>query len=174
MYDGFAFSWPASSGGGFRPVFSIGNLTDLIRTSIVLFMAANSLLASAVQILCVAAYVGGEKTNSEVIAKSLKTNPVVVRRILKSLERQGLVEIRPGRYGGVSLKRSPEDITLYDIYRALETEDGLFALRASGNPRCPVNLAMKGLLTPVFSEADAAVDDVLRQTRLASLVEQIQ
>ena len=136
-------------------------------------MAANSLLASAVQILCVTAYVGGEKTNSEFIAKSLKTNPVVVRRILKSLERQGLVEVRPGRYGGVTLKRSPEDITLHDIYRAIEPEDGVFALRASGNPRCPVNIAMKGLLTPVFGAADAAVDDVLRQTRLASLVEQI-
>jgi Rrf2 family protein len=151
-----------------------GNLTDFIRTSIVLFMAANSLLATAVQILCVTAYVGGEKTNSEFIAKSLKTNPVVVRRILKSLERQGLVEVRQGRYGGVTLKRSPEDITLQDIYRAIEPEDGVFALRASGNPRCPVNLAMKDLLSPVFSAADAAVDDVLRQTRLASLVEQIQ
>ena len=115
-----------------------------------------------------------KKTNSEVIARSLKTNPVVVRRILKSLERQGLVEVRPGRYGGVFLKRSPEDITLHDIYRALEPEDGLFALRGSGNPRCPVNIAMKGLLTPVFGEADAAVDEVLRQTKLASLVEQIQ
>jgi Rrf2 family protein len=149
------------------------NLTDLIRTSIVLFMAANSLLASAVQILCFTAYVGGEKTNSEFIARSLKTNAVVVRRILKSLERQGLVEIRSGRYGGVTLKRAPEDISLQDIYRALEPGDGLFALRASGNPRCPVNLAMKGLLTPVFNAADAAVDDVLRQTKLASLVEKI-
>jgi DNA-binding IscR family transcriptional regulator len=150
-----------------------GCLTILIRTCIVLFMAANSLLASAVQILCVAAYVGGEKTNSEVIAKSLKTNPVVVRRILKLLEREGLVEVRPGRYGGVTLKRAPEDITLHDIHRAIEPEDGVFALRASGNPRCPVNLAMKGLLMPVFGAADAAVDDVLRQTRLASLVAQI-
>jgi Rrf2 family protein len=174
MSEGFAVSWPASSSGPFHQALAIGNLTDLIRTSIVLFMAANSLLASAVQILCVTAYVGGEKTNSEVIARSLKTNPVVVRRILKSLERRGLVEIRPGRYGGVTLKRAPEDITLHDIYRALEPEDGLFALRASGNQRCPVNLAMKGLLTPVFGAADAAVDNVLRQTKLASLVEKIQ
>ncbi len=136
-------------------------------------MAANSLFASAVQILCFTAYVGGEKTNSEFIARSLKTNPVVVRRILKSLERQGLVEVRPGRHGGVALKRAPEDITLEDIYRAVEPGEGLFALRTPGNPRCVVSIAMKGLLTPVFEAADTAVDDVLRQTRLASLVEQI-
>ena len=136
-------------------------------------MAANSLLAGAVQILCVLAWRGDKATNSEDVAKSLKTNPVVVRRILKGLERHGLVEIRPGRHGGVALSRSPSDITLEEIYKALE--DGtVFALRQRGNPRCPVNVAMAGLLNPVFGAADAAVGGVLRQTNLAALVEKIQ
>src|SRR5690348_10023732 len=57
-------------------------------TGIVLFMAANSLLAGAVQMLCVIAWRGDEGANAEVLAKSLNTNPVVVRRILKALEGQ--------------------------------------------------------------------------------------
>jgi DNA-binding IscR family transcriptional regulator len=136
-------------------------------------MAANSLLASAVQILCVLAWRGDKDTNSEVIAKSLNTNPVVVRRILKTLEGQGLVEVRPGRHGGVTLLRSPADITLEDIHKAIEPGAGLFALRERGSPRCPVNLAMKGLLTPVFGAADVAVDNVLKRTKLSTLVEKI-
>ncbi len=78
-------------------------------------MAANSLLAGAIQILSVLAWRGDEGTNSERLAKSLDTNPVVVRRILKSLEHHGLVEVRPGRHGGVVLARAPSDITLEDI-----------------------------------------------------------
>jgi len=136
-------------------------------------MAANSLLAGAVQILCVLAWRGGKGGNSEILAKSLRTNPVVVRRILKALEREGLVEVRPGRHGGVALRRSPAEITLEDIYKAVEPNGGVFALRERGSPRCPVNLAMKGLLTPVFGAADAAVADVLRQTRLTTLVKKI-
>ncbi|MFZ3359566.1 MAG: Rrf2 family transcriptional regulator [Xanthobacteraceae bacterium] len=136
-------------------------------------MAANSLLAGAVQILCVLAWRGDKDTTSEILAGSLRTNPVVVRRILKALERQGLVEVRPGRHGGVALARSPADITLEDIYNAVEPGGALFVLRERGSPRCPVHLAMKDLLPPVFGAANAAVDKVLRQTRLDALVEKI-
>ena len=142
-------------------------------TSIVIFMAANSLLAGAVQILCVIAYKGEAGTNAEFIATSLRTNPVVVRRILKSLENEGLVEVRQGRNGGVALKRRPADISLDDIYKAVEGPDGLFALRRNGNPRCAVNQSMKSLLTPVFAAASEAVEKTLKHTTLKHLVEKI-
>jgi Rrf2 family protein len=136
-------------------------------------MAANSLLAGAVQILCVLAWRKDEDTNSEMLAGSLRTNPVVVRRILKSLERQGLVAVKPGRNGGVALIRSPDDITLHDIYRAVEPDSSLFALRERSNPRCRVHLSLKQTLPPVFDAANDAVDKVLQQTKLSSLVERI-
>ncbi len=136
-------------------------------------MAANSVLAGAVQMLCVIAWRGGKGANSELLAKSLNTNPVVVRRILKTLENHGLVKVRPGRHGGVELLRSPADITLEDVYKAVEPDAALFALRERGNQRCPVNNAMSRPLPPLFGAADAAVDNVLRRTRIASLVEKI-
>jgi Rrf2 family protein len=133
-------------------------------------MAANSRMASAVQILCVMAYIGRDGTNSEIIAKSLRTNPVVVRRLLKCMERDGLVEIRPGKDGGVQLKREPNEITLDQIYQAVERETGVFALRQGGNPHCPVNSRMKDLLTPIFDATNNAVERTLSQTTLGSLV----
>jgi Rrf2 family protein len=136
-------------------------------------MAANSLLAGAVQILCVIAWRGGEGANSELLARSLNTNPVVVRRILKALESHGLVEVKPGRNGGVALLRPAADITLEDVHKAVEPDGALFVLRERGNPRCPVNKAMTRTLPTLFSAADAAVDGVLRRTRIASLVEKI-
>lgn len=136
-------------------------------------MAANSVLAGAVQMLCVIAWRGSKGANSELLAKSLNTNPVVVRRILKTLENHGLVKVRPGRHGGVELLRSPADITLEDVYKAVEPDGALFALRERGNQRCPVNNAMIRTLPSLFGTADAAVDNVLRRTKIASLVEKI-
>jgi len=136
-------------------------------------MAANSLLAGAVQMLCVIAWRGAKGANSELLARSLNTNPVVVRRVLKTLENHGLVKVRPGRHGGVELLRSPAEITLEDVYKAVEPDGALFALRERGNPRCPVNVAMTRTLPPLFGAADAAVDNVLRRTKLATLIEKI-
>lgn len=135
-------------------------------------MAANSLLASAVQALCVIAWRGAEGANAELLARSLDTNPVVVRRILKALERNGLVRLRPGRHGGVELSRSPADISLDEVYRAVEPKGALFVLRERGNARCPVQRTMTVALPPVFRAADEAVADVLRQTSLAMLAQQ--
>jgi Rrf2 family protein len=136
-------------------------------------MAANSRMASAVQILCVMAYTGPGGTNSEIIAKSLLTNPVVVRRLLKDMEHAGLVEIRPGKDGGVQFKREPDTITLDEIYRAVEGDTDVFALRRGGNPKCPVNARMKDLLGPIFDAANNAVETTLYRTTLGSLVKTI-
>jgi Rrf2 family protein len=136
-------------------------------------MAANSRMASAVQILCVIAFCGEGGTNSEIIAKSLRTNPVVVRRLLKCMEHEGLVEIRPGKDGGVQLLREPAEISLDQIYRAVESDADVFALRPRGNPRCPVDRRMVDLLSPVFAATQNAVEKTLRQTTLGSLVKEI-
>jgi DNA-binding IscR family transcriptional regulator len=108
--------------------------------------------------------------NSEIIANSLRTNAVVVRRLLKGMEHAGLVEIRPGKDGGVQFRRDPDAITLDQIYRAVEDETDVFALRQGGNPNCPVNARMKPLLGPIFAAANNAVVATLEQTTLGSLV----
>jgi Rrf2 family protein len=136
-------------------------------------MAANTRMATAIQILCVIAYKGPDGTNSEIISRSLRTNPVVVRRLMKCLQHHGLVEIHPGKDGGVQLARAPDQITLDEIYKAVETDTEVFALRPKGDPRCPVDTKMKGLLGPIFGAANNAVEATLKQTTLGSLVRAI-
>lgn len=136
-------------------------------------MAANTRLASAVQILCVVAYKGPRGTTSEAVARSLDTNPVVVRRLLKSMQRHGLVAVRPGKDGGVRLGRAADAITLDAVYRAVETDASVFALRLRGNPNCPVDARMPGLLGPVFAAADTAIETTLRPVTLAQLMQEI-
>lgn len=133
-------------------------------------MTTNSRMASATHIMSFVAHAGAEGTTSEAIATSLKTNPVVVRKILKLLEREGLVELRQGRNGGVGLRRPASRITLGQIYRAVEGESGVFAMRSQVHEQCAVACAMKRRLGPVFNAANNAVEQALNKTSLAELV----
>ncbi len=133
-------------------------------------MTANSRMASAVHIMSFVAHAGDEGTTSEAIAESLRTNPVVVRKILKLLEREGLVALRPGRRGGVGLLRAASRITLGQIYKAVESETGVFAMRSQVHDGCPVACAMKRRLGPIFNAANDAVEQALSKTSLANLV----
>lgn len=130
-------------------------------------------MATAVQALCVMAYAGPDGMTSEVIARSLGTNAVLVRRLLKDLERSQLVRLRPGKDGGVQLAQAPEDITLDTVAGAIEGKDGVFALRQGGSPTCPVNQNMAGLLSPIFAATDSAVTATLARTTIADLTTQI-
>ena len=134
-------------------------------------MSVTSRLATAVQVLCILARTHPGGTTSGIIARSLDTNPVVVRRLLKEMAVVGLVLVRPGKDGGVRLARPADTITL-DTVNAI-VGNGVFAIRPGGNARCPINQAMPGLLAPIFAAADAAVAGTLAETTIAALAGQI-
>ena len=145
-------------------------MTACTVTDTVLFMATNSRLASAVHIMSFVAHAGDEGTTSEAIAKSLRTNPVVVRKILKLLEREGLVALRQGRHGGVGLRHPASGITLDQIYKAVQSESGVLAMRSQVHERCMVACAMKRRLRPIYDATNDAVEQALSKTSLAELV----
>ena len=133
-------------------------------------MVANTKLATAVQILAVVAYRGAGGTTAEVVSRSLQTNPVVVRRLLKSMQAHGLVDVRPGKTGGVQLAEAPGAITLDRIYRAVEAQTAVFALRPASNPRCVMDCHLKTVLPAIFDESEAVLMATLARTTLAGLI----
>jgi len=116
------------------------------------------------------AYAGDEGTTSEAIAESLQTNPVVVRKILKRLEREGLVGLRQGRHGGVGLRRPASGITLTQICMSLESESGVFAMRRQRREGYVVARTMKRRLGPIFNAANDAIEQALSKTSLAEVI----
>ena len=76
---------------------------------------------------------------SDNIAWSVNTNPVVIRRLVAKLRKAGLVTSQPGVGGGMQLTRSAEQITLFDVYNAIEDDDLIFPLHANKpNEECIV------------------------------------
>ena len=63
----------------------------------------------------------GTVTSSKMLAGSVNTNPVVIRRILSILNEADLIISKPGPTGGAMLSRTPDKITLDEVYAYIQT-----------------------------------------------------
>jgi Rrf2 family protein len=91
---------------------------------------------------------------SEMIAKMLDTNPVVIRRTMAGLREKGYVTSEKGHGGGWTLARPLDELTLLDIYRAVG-EPSVFAVGpAYDMPGCVIEQAVNATLKDVFAEAE--------------------
>src|SRR5437764_8234849 len=114
----------------------------------------SSRVAVAVHVLAYMAYKRSEASTSERIAASVNTHPVVVRRLIGALRNAGMVTVQPGVGGGAMLAREPADITLLDVYRAVEDGDELFSLHPSEpSSSCSVGGNIRDVLRPIFCRA---------------------
>jgi DNA-binding IscR family transcriptional regulator len=104
------------------------------------------------------------------IAGSVNTNPVVIRRIMGMLKKAGLVDVRPG-VGGASLLKDPDQITLLDIYRAVNVteENQLFRIHENPNIDCPVGRNIEQVLLAELKDAQSVMEERLAQTTLDQL-----
>jgi len=107
---------------------------------------------------------------SETIARSLGTNPVVVRRVCGLLVKAGLVEVKKGPNGGALLARPPEKISLGEIYRAVEHEAILPVPVASNQDACGIGRLVSPVLKIFFGEAEHCLMKKLDRTRLSEVI----
>src|SRR5215510_12129557 len=124
-------------------------------------MASNSRFTIAVHLLTMMGWSENQSLKSEEIAGSVNTHPVVIRRMLCELAHGQLVISQTGAGGGSRLARGPEQITLLDVYRTVESP-GVFSLhRHRPNPRCPVGRNIGNVLGGVREEIDLAIERIL-------------
>ena len=137
-------------------------------------MQTSSRFAVAVHILALMAGADDEPIKSDQIAGSVNTNPVVIRRILCSLSRAELVISQTGAAGGSRLARKASQISLLDVYRAVE-EGGVFALhRQSPSRRCLVGCGIESVLKGVLGEVNLAVERVLAKTTIEQIFQSVR
>jgi Rrf2 family protein len=138
-------------------------------------MLASSRFAAAVHALVVLTKNGDKgPVCSTHVAASLNTNPVVIRRLMIDLEKATLVRSASGRSGGFSLSRPPGDISLCDIYRAVE-DDALFRPhRIDPKSKCPVGHQILKVLSQPFEMAEEALATSLARTSLQEVAARIQ
>ncbi len=137
-------------------------------------MAANSQFAIAVHILTVLAKAGeGVNVKSDYIAGSVKTNPVVIRRILGDLSQAKLVVSQTGANGGTRLAKCPNLINLADVHRAI-SGGNTFALRRETNDDCSIGKNIHCVLEKLQLEISDVVEAKLAQYSLQSVLEAVE
>ena len=117
----------------------------------------------------------GKNADSQLLAASVGTNPVVIRQMMSCLKRAGLILTRNGLPGG-KLARPQEEISLLDIYKAVQKEEdaSLFDLHPNPNPRCFVGANIQGSLEAPMNEAQAALEKVLEGYSLKDITAYIR
>jgi Rrf2 family protein len=137
-------------------------------------MATSSRLAVAVHALTLLAHEDEDALSSDFIAGSVRTNPVVIRRLLAALKDAGLVTSTSGPGGGWRLARPPAAVTFADVRRAVEPEALLGGHGAPPNPECPVGGTIEHVLQKPFRAAERALDDELARTTIADALRRVR
>ncbi|HSO38458.1 MAG TPA: Rrf2 family transcriptional regulator [Labilithrix sp.] len=131
-------------------------------------MRRDSRLSGVLHVVLHMAQASGPLT-SEVLAKAMDTNPVVIRRIMAGLRDKGYVQSEKGHGGGWTLACDLSKVTLRDVYAAL----GSPSLLAIGNrtevPGCLVEEAVNAALDKSFQAAEALLLSRLGEVTLAKL-----
>ncbi|WP_219639231.1 Rrf2 family transcriptional regulator [Cohnella sp. CFH 77786] len=134
----------------------------------------SSRFSIAVHVLILLA-VSPKECTGDFLAASVNTNPVIIRRIMGMLKKAGLVDVRAG-VGGASLRKEPSQITLLDVYRAVQViEEGqLFNFHDNPNPNCPVGRNIESALRAELTEAQSAMERRLAQVTVDQLISRFQ
>lgn len=113
-----------------------------------------------------------KKVTGGLLALSTGCNPVVIRGIMGSLKKAGLVEITAGS-GGARLSCPPDEITLYQICMAVEPNclDELIGRHPAPSVLCPIGRNIHAVLGTAYGKLQEDVGTRLRSVTLADIVE---
>lgn len=121
-------------------------------------------------LLAIVEFEGKEKTTSVFLAGSVNVNPVIIRNTLGQLKAAGLITVKAGE-GGSSLAKEPGDITLLDVFHAVEKEEDLFHFHENPNPDCPVGKNVHAVLNNKLLTIQEAMFRQMRSITLQDLID---
>ena len=115
---------------------------------------------------------GVARVTSTLLAESTGCNPVVIRNILSALKKAGLITVHRGT-GGAELCADPAEITLYQIYTALEPEGvtSLIGIHPCQGRPCPVAQNIRQVLQTPYHKIEDAVRAAMESITLQSMLD---
>lgn len=125
----------------------------------------NGRFAIALHILILLDKAEGEFLSSDYLAGSINVNPVMIRKELINLKKQGFVISKEGKNGGATLAKPATAITLGDIYQSVKQGVLLGNQKNVPNPKCPVGKDINKHLFKLYDDTERKlVDDLNTQT----------
>lgn len=127
----------------------------------------------SVQMLLLIMVLDDRKVTSEMVSKSTGGNPVMVRQLFGKLKEAGILNVSAGR-GATVLAKKPSEISLWDIYMAVEeySSSELFKFHPKISEGCNIGRFFKEILGNHLDEAIHAMADKMSKVSLAQLLEE--
>jgi len=112
----------------------------------------------------------GEPITSEYIAGSINTNPALVRKLMSVLKKNGFIKAQT-KLGATGLAMAREEMSLRDVFKAVEKQQRLFAIHEDTNQNCPVGAKIGEVLERVNSEIQSRFETQLHYIHLSDILE---
>lgn len=136
-------------------------------------MQISSRFTIAVHILiCIETFKEDYKITSDFLASSVNVNPVVIRRLLQQLKKAGIINVKRGS-GGAYIEKPLDEITLLDVYNAVECIDNgnLFHFHENPNSRCPVGRNIHSVLDRRLDSIQQAMEHEMSSVTLQDIAD---
>lgn len=129
-------------------------------------------LSDAVHILAYIDICKNEDLSSNAIASSVESNPSLIRRLMSQLNQAGLLITHAGKVAP-ELAKEPADISLLDVYQALDEDNNLLHIDEKTNPRCIVGGNIQDTLNLAYQKVQNAAENQMNDITLQDIIEDI-
>lgn len=129
-------------------------------------------LSDAVHILCYLEIYKGHNLSSKTIAKSIESNPSIVRQFMSDLRKAGLIDTRKGT-ADPSLAKKPADISLLQIYQAINMDHDLLHVDPKTNPNTIVGRNIQNTLNHFYNEIQLMTFTKMSEISLQDIIQDI-
>jgi Rrf2 family protein len=135
-------------------------------------MGANTQFSIAVHMMtALGARAGnGGGAPSGKLAQSVNACPSFVRRVMAKLAKAELVRTTTGKSGSCALARDPRDISLLDVYRAVEGPKAFAIHRYPAQRNCAISCGIKPALQKVLDKTQRSMEKSLAGVTLADVL----
>jgi Rrf2 family protein len=137
-------------------------------------MATNTQFSIAVHLMIALGFNCERQATSGELALSVNTSPSFVRRILAKLSKAELVSTTTGKTGSCLLAKKPEDISLLEIYNAVDAPKTFAIHDYPVQSKCRVSCNIEATMRKVLDRAQKSFEASLRETSLAEVIADIE
>lgn len=129
-------------------------------------------LSDAVHILAYIDVFPDGNLSSNAIAQSVESNPSLIRRLMSLLVKADILTSQPGTVAP-KITKPTDQITLLDIYNAIDDDHNLLHVDDKTNPACIVGGNIQDTLNVVYQDIQKQAEVGMQKVTLASIVEDI-
>ncbi len=132
-------------------------------------MKYSTKLSDAVHILTFIALSADQPLSSTEISVSIQTNPAYVRQLMAKLKAASLIQSTRGQ-AKPTLSRAAQDISLLDVYHAVEGDKPLLHLDTHTNPDCGVGVNIQYALADYYARVQDTAEQEMQQITLHDII----